>query len=50
VRTVEDGFEEMRRSFDIAELTDEEFAELEAAAHMDPRHDHLNRLLEPDPK
>ena len=49
-----DQFEEMRRgmrrSFDIAELTDQEFAELEAAAHMDPRHDHLNRLLEPDPK
>jgi hypothetical protein len=40
----------MRRSFDIAELTDEEFAQLEARAHMDPRHDHLNKLLEPDPK
>ena len=32
----------MRRSFDIAELTDEEFAELEAAARMDSRHDHLD--------
>lgn len=40
----------MRRSFDIAELSDEEFAELEAQARMDPRHDHLNKLLEPDPK
>jgi hypothetical protein len=40
----------IRRSFDIVELTDEEFSQLEAAARMDPRHDRLNKLLEPDPK
>jgi len=40
----------MRRSFDIAELTDEEFAGREAAARMDPRHDHLDKLLDEDPK
>ena len=40
----------MRRSFDIVELTEEEFAQHELAGRMDPRHDHLNKLLEPDPK
>jgi len=39
----------MRKSFRTAELSDEEF-ELIASARMDPRHDHLNKLLEPDPK
>jgi hypothetical protein len=36
----------MRRSFDIAELSDEEFAEIEAAARMDPRHEYLNKILD----
>lgn len=36
----------MRRHFQTAELSDEEVAEI-AAARMDPRHDHLNQLLEP---
>ena len=40
----------MRRSFDIVELTEEEFAQLEVAARMDPRHDHLHKLLGPDRK
>jgi hypothetical protein len=37
----------MRRSFNIAELSDEEFEEIEAAARMDPRHEHLNKILDP---
>jgi len=41
---------DIRRNFKIAELTDEEFAQLEAAARMDSRHNHLNNLLEPDAK
>ena len=35
----------MRRRFQTAELSDED-AERIAASRMDPRHDHLNRLLE----
>jgi hypothetical protein len=37
----------MRRSFDLAELGDAEFAAIESAAQMDPRHDHLNKILAP---
>jgi hypothetical protein len=36
----------MRRSFDTAELSDQEFEAI-ASARMDPRHDHLNKLLDP---
>ena len=36
----------MRRRFLTAELSDEE-AERIGASRMDPRHDHLNRLLDP---
>ena len=39
----------MRRRFLTAELSDAEVEEI-AASRMDSRHDHLNRLLEPDPK
>jgi hypothetical protein len=35
----------MRRSFDMAELSDQEFEAI-TAARMDPRHDHLNTLLD----
>jgi hypothetical protein len=35
----------MRRSFDMAELADKEFAAI-AAARMDNRHDHLNKRLD----
>ena len=37
----------MRRRFLTAELSDAE-AEAIASSRMDPRHDHLNRLLDPD--
>src|SRR5208283_3740484 len=33
----------MRRSFDTAELSDQEFEAI-ASARMDPRHDHLNSV------
>lgn len=36
----------MRRRFQTSELTDEE-VELIASSRMDPRHDHLNELLDP---
>jgi hypothetical protein len=36
----------MRRRFVTAELSDEE-AERIASSRMDPRHDHLDRLLDP---
>jgi hypothetical protein len=36
----------MRRRFQTAELTDEE-ADRIASSTMDPRHDHLNKLLDP---
>jgi hypothetical protein len=36
----------MRRSFDTAELSDQEFEAI-ASARMDPRHDPLNKLLDP---
>jgi hypothetical protein len=36
----------MRRRFLTAELSDEE-AERIASSRMDPRHDHLNKLLDP---
>jgi hypothetical protein len=36
----------MRRRFRTAELSDEE-AERIASSRMDPRHDHLNQLLDP---
>ena len=39
----------MRRRFLTAELSDEEVEQI-AASRMDSRHDHLNALLEPDPK
>jgi len=39
----------MRRRFLTAELSDAEVEEI-AASSMDSRHDHLNDLLEPDPK
>ena len=35
----------MRRRFRTAELSDEEVEQI-ASARMDPRHDHLNRLLD----
>jgi hypothetical protein len=38
----------MRRSFDIADLSDEEFAVI-TSARMDKRHDHLNALLDDAP-
>ena len=36
----------MRRRFRTAELSDEEVEQI-ASARMDPRHDHLNKLLDP---
>lgn len=36
----------MRRHFRTAELSDEEVEQI-ASARMDPRHDHLNSLLDP---
>jgi len=39
----------MRHRFLTAELSDAEVEEI-AASRMDARHDHLNKLLEPDPK
>jgi hypothetical protein len=36
----------MRRSFDTAELSDQEFEAI-TSARMDPRHDQLNKLLDP---
>jgi len=36
----------MRRRFQTAELSDDE-VEAITAARMDPRHDHLNQLLDP---
>jgi hypothetical protein len=36
----------MRRRFLTADLTDEEIAQI-ASSRMDPRHDHLNELLDP---
>ena len=38
-------YKEQRRSFATADLTDAE-VEAIAAARMDPRHDHLNKLLD----
>ena len=40
---------DMRRRFLTAELSDADVEEI-AASRMDARHDHLNALLEPDPK
>ena len=40
---------DMRRRFVTAELSDAEVAEI-AASQMDARHDHLNGLLDADPK
>ena len=39
----------MRRRFLTAEFSDAEVEEI-AASRMDSRHDHLDALLEPDPK
>ena len=39
----------MRRRFLTAELSDAEVEEI-AASRMNTRHDHLNGLLEPEPK
>ena len=39
----------MRRRFLTAKLSDEEIEQI-ASSRMDPRHDHLDKLLEPDPK
>ena len=36
----------MRRRFQTAELSDAEVEQI-ASARMDPRHDHLNQLLDP---
>ncbi len=36
----------MRRRFRTAELSEEEVEQI-ASARMDPRHDHLNSLLDP---
>jgi hypothetical protein len=36
----------MRRAFLTAELSDEEFERI-ASSRMDPRHDHLDKLLDP---
>jgi PHD/YefM family antitoxin component YafN of YafNO toxin-antitoxin module len=36
----------MRRRFQTVDLTDDE-AERIASTRMDPRHDHLNKLLDP---
>jgi hypothetical protein len=36
----------MRRRFRTAELSDAEVEQI-ASARMDPRHDHLNKLLDP---
>jgi hypothetical protein len=38
----------LRRRFLTAELSDTEIDEI-ASARMDPRHDHLNTLLDPEP-
>jgi hypothetical protein len=38
-------YREQRRSFATAELTEEE-VEAVARVRMDPRHDHLNKLLD----
>jgi hypothetical protein len=35
-----------RRRFQTAELSDEDVEQI-AASRMDPRHDHLNKLLDP---
>jgi hypothetical protein len=40
----------MRRSIDFAELTDEEFAAIDTAARMDPRHNHLDKMFGEEPK
>lgn len=37
----------MRRRFKTAELTDEEVERI-ASSRMDPRHDHLDKLLDAD--
>ena len=39
----------MRRRFLTAELSDAEVEQI-ASARMDARHDHLDALLDPDPK
>ena len=39
----------MRRRFLTAELSDDEVNKI-ASARMDPRHDHLNQLLDADPE
>ncbi len=39
----------MRRRFLTAELSDAEVEQI-ASSRMDSRHDHLNALLEPEPK
>jgi len=39
----------MRSRFLTAELSDEEVEQI-AASRMDPRHDHLDSLLDPDPQ
>jgi hypothetical protein len=36
----------MRRSFATEDLSDEEFEAI-ASSRMDPRHDHLNKILDP---
>jgi len=36
----------MRRRFQTAELSDEDVDQI-ASSRMDPRHDHLNALMEP---
>jgi len=36
----------MRRRFQTAELSDEDVDQI-ASSRMDPRHDHLNALIEP---
>ena len=38
-------YKEQRRSFATTDLTDAEVAAI-ATARMDPRHDHLNKLLD----
>lgn len=40
-------FKARRRAFDVAELSDKEAASV-AAARMDPRHEHLDDLLDPE--
>jgi hypothetical protein len=39
-------FKAQRRSFAVRELSDEK-REAVAASRMDPRHEHLNALLDP---